>query len=228
MLKLLLVRHAQSAGNSQGRMEGQTSTPLSSLGWQQAACLGRRLRQEDWLPSQIYCSPLLRATQTLVGVASGFGWQLQESSLSELAVPIALDEGLMEYNNGLLAGLTWEEAQQRYPDLCSQLLSQADWLPIPGAESLLAGRGRAVRFWQRLLEQHHNGDRIWIISHHWLLQQLISVMMGCDRTWGMAIAHTGCFEFWLDCDRWRQLDENRWNSELWQLKRFNDCQHLTG
>ena len=116
MLKLLLIRHAQTLGNLEGRMEGQTSTPLSQQGWQQARRLGQYLLAENWYPTQIYCSPLLRATQTLTGLAPAFGWNTCGRDAEEAALrlpeapPISLEPDLMEYDNGLLAGLTWSQA----------------------------------------------------------------------------------------------------------------------
>lgn len=230
MLKLLLIRHAESLGNREGRMEGQTSTELSEGGWHQARQLGQHLAAEGWLPSQIYCSPLRRAAQTLAGMGTGYGWQEIDScpATEGFPVPVVWETALLEYDNGCLQGLTWSEARQQYPQLCQQLETSLDWLPIPAAESLGVGRSRAVTFWQTLLNHHKNGDRLWVISHHWLLQQLLSVILGCDRTWGIAMGHTACFELWIDRDRWSQANENRWNSELWQLRRFNDCKHLEG
>lgn len=232
-LKLMLIRHGESVGNQQGRMEGWGSTPLSSKGQQQAAALGQRLAK-SWQPTHIYCSPLLRASETLSRVAVELGWlkAAQEDWLrpdaERLPLPVSLvwAEALKEYQNGVFRGLTWAEAQQRYPDLCRQLETSRDWLPIPQAETLVEGRTRAAEFVRQLLSDHGNGDRIWVISHHWMLQQLISVLMGCDRTWGFPISHTGLFEFWLNRERWQANGPNRWNSELWQVKKFNDCQHL--
>lgn len=247
-LKLLLLRHAQSLGNLEGRMEGQTSTALSPEGWGQAQRLGKRLAAEGWRPTHIYCSPLLRAVKTLQGMATAFepicpahskttGSLLSRTRISHnpLAegeipnlpeIPVVWANALQEYDNGVFAGLTWMEAQERYPDLCRQLEKSPDWMPIPNAETLTDGRARAHQFWRRILETHGNCDRIWIISHHWLLLQLVALVLGCDRSWGMAMQPTACFEFWLDRDRWFESGINRNNSELWQVHRFNDCQHL--
>ncbi|WP_347277520.1 histidine phosphatase family protein [Pseudanabaena sp. FACHB-2040] len=235
-LQILLIRHAESEGNPEGRMVGWQPTPLTAVGRQQAAALGQRLLDLSWQPTHIYCSPLLRSKETLRGMVAKFGWALpdaaallssdEDTPLQPLPIPLVWAEELKEYQNGVFQGLTWAEAQQNYPDLCQQLEASRDWLPIPGAETLEQGRARAVQFVEHLLNQHQNGDRIWIISHHWLLQQVLSGLLGCDRTWGFAISYTALFELWLDRQRWQADDHNLWNSELWQVKRFNDCQHL--
>jgi broad specificity phosphatase PhoE len=235
-LKLLLIRHAESEGNREGRMTGWQPAPLTPAGWQQAAALGQRLAAEPWQPTHLYCSPLLRAAQTLQGMMAELGYALppapavlssdEAAALPPLPCPLIWADDLKEYQNGVFQGLTWAEAQQRYPDLCQRLEASRDWLPIPGAETLEQGRARAGRFVETLLARHRNGDLIWIISHHWLLQQLLAALMGCDRTWGIAIPPTAIFELWLDCDRWQANGSDRWNTELWQVKQFNDCQHL--
>jgi broad specificity phosphatase PhoE len=215
VLQLVLVRHAESQGNVEGRMEGWGSTGLTPLGVAQAQQLGVALAALPWYPTHIYCSPLLRATATLTALSD---------HLPTLP-PITLLPDLIEYNAGLLTGLTWAEAQARYPDLCHRLETSLDWHPIPQAETLDQGGHRAQRVVDRLLS-HRNGDRLLVISHHWILQQIIARLMGCDRPWGLPMANTACFEFRIDRDRWSDPGPNRLNTELWRIQRFNDTSHL--
>jgi broad specificity phosphatase PhoE len=236
ILKLLLVRHGQSVGNTEGRMEGVGSTELTPLGRQQALCLGQHLATTAWQPTHIYCSPLERATATLSHLLHGLKTTCSQDAPSiepAIALPVGwalptnpeiLDD-LKEYDAGIFTGLTWTEASAQYPDLCHQLETSLDWQPIPQAETLAEGSARAQRVVDRLLS-HSNGDRVLVISHHWILQQIIARLLGCDRAWGLPMANTACFEFWLDRDRWNDPGPNRLNTELWQIKRFNDTSHL--
>ena len=245
-LKLLFIRHAQSVGNQQHRMEGRMDWGLSQVGQCQAERLARRLRREFWRPSHVYCSPLGRAAKTLEillapdslnseGVGPFAVTHVHAGAASAPTMQYGCDRSpltlkfaseLQEFQNGVFCGLTWVEAKERYPELCKTLESSLDWLPIPEAESLEAGRDRAFRFVQHILTHHKNGDRLWIISHSWILEHLIAVLLGCDRTWRMQIPNTALFEFWLDHSRWRQTGQNRFNNELWRIQRFLDCQHL--
>ncbi|MDJ0706448.1 MAG: histidine phosphatase family protein [Leptolyngbyaceae cyanobacterium MO_188.B28] len=245
-LKLLFIRHAQSVGNQQHRMEGDADLGLSQVGKRQAEQLGQRLRREFWRPSHIYCSPLGRAVKTLEILLDPDGLEAEGGgpmALTPLQVevnvapmmqvgddpsPLTLRfaSELQEFQNGIFRGLTWVEAQERYPELCNILESSLDWIPIPEAESLQAGRDRAFRFVQHILTRHRNGDCLWIISHSWILEHLIAVLLGCDRTWRIQMPNTALFEFWLDHSRWRQSGQNRFNNELWRIQRFLDCQHL--
>lgn len=245
-LKLLFIRHAQSTGNQQKRMQGNGSYELSPEGRQQAEKLAQRLLLESWRPSHIYSSPLNRATQTaeillshslsaplpsLVSdlVDGSESDQTLEAAINRvppLQVPIEYADELREFQNGIFEGLTWDEARQQYPELCQQLETTADWIQIPGAESLLEARLRSRRFIQRLLERHSNGDQVWVVSHSWILQHLIAELLGCERSWRLHARNTALFEFWIDQARWSQESDNRFNTDLWQIRRFNDCHHL--
>ncbi|NJL45163.1 MAG: histidine phosphatase family protein [Leptolyngbyaceae cyanobacterium SM2_3_12] len=202
--KLLLIRHGQSQGNVEGRMEGWSSTALTLLGKQQSFRLGQRLRAEGWHPTQIYCSPLQRAMATLEGMLKGFegspegspeGAALQTSGLTSranLPIPIRYLDDLKEYNQGIFNGLTWTEAHDRYPHFCHSLEHSLDWLPIPQAETLADGERRSQRFVDELLDRHRNGDRVWVISHHWILQQMIARLMGVRSRLGTAHGQYRC------------------------------------
>jgi 2,3-bisphosphoglycerate-dependent phosphoglycerate mutase len=137
---------------------------------------------------------------------------------------VLLDD-LKENNQGIFTGLTWAEAKQRYPQLCHTLETSLDWHPIPQAETLVEGQQRAQQFVNHLLNHHQNGDRLWVVSHYWILQHIVAQILGSERAWGIPIHNTGVFEFWLDRDRWFNPD-HRLNTELWQIKRFNDYRHL--
>lgn len=217
MLQLLFMRHAQSMANAEGRMSGDDrSDRLSEVGWGQVRQLAHCLLRES-APSQVYTSPLQRARQTVEGLLAN----------QAVSTPPIEWEDLREIGGGILAGLTWAEAQSRYPDLCRSLESSNTWIPIPQAESLQHCRDRAHRVVQKLLQSHQNGDRVWVVTHGGFLQHLVAEVLGCDRSWRITIPPTGLFEFWIDCEHWQGADQNRFNPELWQIRRFNDSQHLT-
>ena len=240
VLKLLFIRHAQSTGNQQKRMQGHGDFELSELGRSQAEKLAKRLLAEGWHPSHVYSSPLKRTAQTTEILLTQFQSAPLPASVSDLidatmqpaptsaAPPIAVTYAneLKEFHNGIFEGLTWAEAQAQYPELCRELEASPDWIQIPGAESLQQARQRSRQFIQHLLEQHRDGDQIWIVSHSWIMQHLIAELLGCERSWRLRANNTALFEFWLDRVRWDRDDQNRYNTDLWQILRFNDCRHL--
>ena len=237
VLKLLFIRHAQSTGNQAKRMQGHGDFELSELGRSQAEKLANRLLAETWHPSHVYSSPLKRTAQTTeillaqwpsAPVAANTLMDAPMLPVNQMpqAIVVYADE-LKEFHNGIFEGLTWAEAQAQYPELCKKLLASPDWIHIPGAESLQAARLRSRQFIHRLLAQHHNGDQVWIVTHSWIMQHLIAELLGCDRSWRLRANNTALFEFWLDRTRWDRDDHDRYNSDLWQIVRFNDIRHLT-
>jgi 2,3-bisphosphoglycerate-dependent phosphoglycerate mutase len=225
-------------------MQGHGEFDLTETGQQQAEKLAKRLLAEGWLPTQVYSSPLRRTVQTTQILVDYFQAAPLPAAVGDLIdptiqapgdtvdaiahrpIPVILADELKEFQNGIFQGLTWAEAMSQYPELCQSLENSPDWIPIPEAETLQAARDRAQHFIQTLLHNHHNGDRVWIITHSWILQHLISELLGCDRSWRLHARNTALFEFWIDRDRWPTPDQNRFNTDLWQVRRFNDCQHL--
>jgi len=270
-LKLMFVRHAQSVGNVEKRMQGCADFPLTDAGRVQAAKLAHRLLAEAWHPTHIYSSPIKRTVQTteillthlLAGQAKQMaeraeqmaerlpasvrdetglsGWDVLEADRAVQAfetltletlgdrpsIPVTYADELVEHKNGVFEGLTWAEAQHQHPQLCIDLESSLDWIPVPGSETLSEARSRTQQFIHRLMSNHQNGDHVLIVSHSWILQHLMSAVLGCDRVWRISSTNTGLFEFWIERSRWDQADENsRFNTDLWQIRRFNDAQHL--
>ncbi len=97
------LRHGESVGNAEDRFQGHFDFPLTRKGRLQARALAKRWQGEGILFDQCIASPLLRARQTA------------EIISKTLNLPLELDPDWMEIDNGLLAGLTLEEAAQVSP-----------------------------------------------------------------------------------------------------------------
>lgn len=244
VLKLLFIRHAQSIGNQEKRMQGHGEYELSELGRSQAEKLARSLLAEGVAPTQIYSSPLKRAAQTtqilieyfqtaplpaaVSDLIDGAAPPIDTTDLTPRTLAVEYADELKEFQNGIFQGLTWAEAVARYPDFCHSLEASPDWIAIPGAETLQEARTRSRQFIERLMQRHRNGEQVWIITHSWILQHLIAELMGSDRSWRLRATNTAVFEFWIDRSRWDRVDQNRFNTDLWQVRRFNDAHHLLG
>jgi broad specificity phosphatase PhoE len=242
LIKLLFIRHAQSTGNRHKRMQGHGDFELSAEGIEQAKKLAQRLLLEHKRPNYIYSSPLKRAAQTaeillkytLSASSAADANATNPDEASSLGkrrnaspnIQVEYADELKEFQNGIFEGLTWAEAKLRYPALCEALEASVDWIQIPGAESLQDARDRARRFIHTLLDRHTEDAQIWVITHSWILQHLIAELLGSDRSWRLHAHNTAIFEFWLDRSRWQRTDQNRLNTDLWQIRRFNDYRHL--
>ena len=141
-LRLILVRHGETVGNSSIRYYGRTDLALSDLGRaQMCAAVG-------WLQTKFGCnyfepvftSPLARATESVRLIAG--------SSVT----PVQIAE-FVEVDFGLFEGLTAQEISERYPDEFQQW--NRDRLALdytyPGGESRTAFTGRVNRGIDRML-----------------------------------------------------------------------------
>lgn len=161
MKKLLLIRHGESEADILNVHEGRADFPLTETGHKQAAAMGKWVA-EQFEVDLIFASTLRRAAQT-----AGY--------LSEAAeVPIIFDEDLMEFNNGLLAGLPFEEASKRYPRVENLPPDQS----VYGQESQYEFRARADRALQRCMEQIPEGKTAAIVSHGGMINQLFASLIG--------------------------------------------------
>jgi len=102
--RLLLLRHAESEWNAQGRWQGLADSPLSDHGRRQAGAAGVALAGRDPGFTILAASDLHRARLTALLMAPPLG-------LSE----VVLDPGLREYDVGLWSGLTRPEIEARWP-----------------------------------------------------------------------------------------------------------------
>jgi broad specificity phosphatase PhoE len=100
---ITFLRHGESVGNLENRFQGHADLPLTKTGRAQVRALAKRWQAEGRTFDRAFSSPLLRACETA------------EIICAALNVPLELDPDWMETNNGLLAGLSDEEANQTLP-----------------------------------------------------------------------------------------------------------------
>lgn len=136
MLRLLVARHGQSEGDTRDLVEGSADLPLTATGRLQGRLLARRITR-DYRPAAVFTSPLQRARDIGAEVAAG------------CSVPLLVDPRLAEWSTGILAGLSFTEANRRYPwpergHLFFEL--------VPGAETGFEHLARVAEFVYNLLD----------------------------------------------------------------------------
>jgi len=167
-MKLLLIRHALSVANAEGRLQGQTESPLSREGREQAQALAQRLLHEEWDISAVYASDLSRAAETAQIVASCFG------------LPVVLDERLREYDSGVLNGIIWRDVEFLYPEIWQGYYQRNEWVPIPGEEGNEAFRTRLAAALAGILAEHEKDPAVVVISHGGSLAMILAYLLGLE------------------------------------------------
>lgn len=151
MVHIILVRHAQSMANLEGRWSGATEEELSPLGYEQTVMLTEHLRSVKI--DRIYSSPMKRTRETIFPVALSHGLE-----------PIICDD-LREANYGVFDGLTDEEMQRKYPDLYPIRKEYLNRNIIPGQEPYIEVQKRVVACITKIAREN-DGKTILISSHY--------------------------------------------------------------
>lgn len=151
-MRLLLIRHAESTGNRQGRLQGRADFPLTERGRRQAQELAAALSR---LPvTAVSSSPIRRALHTAEAIAGPLGLKVE----AQVA--------LQEYDFGELSGLTWPEIRERRPHLIEQLLSDsADFPHYPGEEGREAFRERVCGALWAIADRHAGEEAVAVVTH---------------------------------------------------------------
>lgn len=161
-MELIIVRHGESEADILKVIEGRADFPLTGKGQNQAKLLSKWIKKNEKI-NLIISSPLERAKSTA------------ECISKEISIDVIYDSDLMEWDNGLLAGLTFEEADKLYP------------LPVGGrkshhtiaeTESFINFRARAEMFLARLKEKYSGEEKILLVSHGKMITMLFRAILG--------------------------------------------------
>ena len=151
-MRLLLIRHAESVGNRELRLQGRTDFPLTERGRRQAEELAAALVRQP--AAAVYSSPIRRALDTAEAIASRLGLTVEAQS------------ALQEYDFGELSGLTWPEIRERRPQLIEQLLSEnTDYPHYPGEEGREPFRQRVCGALWGIAERHAEEESVAVVTH---------------------------------------------------------------
>lgn len=179
-MKLLIIRHGQSEADILNVHEGRADFELTELGVRQAQAMADRVARE-YDVKRIYSSTLKRARQTAEQLAKIVGMEVQE------------EPDLMEFNNGLLAGLTREEANEKYPRVSGLPVHAA----VYGQESALEFRFRAERVLSRIISENSEDSTAAIFTHggtiNRLYQAFVRLPVDTDIAW--STGDTGIHEW---------------------------------
>ena len=175
-MELLIIRHGESEADILHVHEGRADFELTARGHHQAKAMASYVSRNYPL-SAIYCSTLKRAYQTA-------------SYLSEAAgIPLRTDERLMEFNNGLLAGLDHETVLRKYPYVNDLPVHRA----VYKQESVLEFRFRADYMLSKILSENDGDSRVAVVTHGGMINQLYRsfLRLPVDSDIGFATGDTG-------------------------------------
>ena len=175
-MDLIIIRHGQSEADILNVNEGRADFALTDLGQRQAKLMAK------WVDSyieldKIFCSTLKRARQTGEKLSTATG------------VPIEFSEELMEWNNGLIAGLSREEANAKYPPPEKIYPHTSNY----EQESNIEFRARAETVFSRIINENPIDYKIAIVAHSGLINKLFHsfLMLPVSNEIGLKTGDTG-------------------------------------
>ena len=166
IMEILLIRHGESEADLLGVHEGRADFPLTKTGREQAKKMAEYVA--DYFPPElILTSPLKRAKETATILES------------QLDCPLLEVDHLMEYNNGVLAGLDKEEAKKTHP---LPKGGRPIHVPIQNGESQLDFRHRVDQVYYRIVHDYRQKNRIAVVSHGGFLSNFFKTMLQLPTT----------------------------------------------
>ena len=201
-MRLILIRHGETAWNQQGKFQGQSPIDLNEKGLSQANRLAKAVAA--MAPDSIYSSPLARTLSTARIIAE------------PLSKPVSTLEGLKEISLGELEGITGQEMRERYPELHEAWNAHAPSVTFPGGESLERLQDRA---WACLeyLENTYQGEAVAAVTHNFAIRTILC------RLLALPLAQFTQFRIDLASITVLQVD-----SHARQIVTMNDVSHLAG
>lgn len=192
IFRITLVRHGESIGNAEERLQGHADFPLSELGRAQVRSLAQRWRAGRVAFDRVVSSPLLRAVETARILSAA------------LASDFEIDPLWIERDAGAHAGLEWDRIDAGAGSLdedggrCSAL-----------GESDAALAERARRAVDSLLAREP--ARYLVVSHRALLNAALLAILGIPAgtdhppppTFRLANASFARLRFYPAAGRWQ-------------------------
>ncbi len=182
-MRLLVIRHGESEADLLDVHEGRADFALTDRGHKQALSMAL-FAKNNFDISAIYSSPLKRALQTA-------------EHLSEATnIPLTVDDKLMEFNNGLIAGLERAVAREKYPKVENLPLHDS----VYEQESMLEFRFRADYILSKIISQTPHENAVAIVTHGGMINQLYRsfLRLPIDSDVFFTTGDTGIHNWYLD------------------------------
>jgi len=201
-VKLYVVRHGVSTGNTPGLLMGQGDHPLTAVGEAQARAVAARLAPLGPMP--VYCSDLLRARATAETIAREWG-----------PASVRPDRRLRELDLGDYEGCGWDEFAG---DATLRAALDADPYntALPGGESLALLAERVLAAMRDIVATCRH-EAAAIVAHDGTIRVIVNHHLGvpAEKWWTLSTTHCG-------------VSLLEWTDGWVNVRFVNDTCHLAG
>jgi broad specificity phosphatase PhoE len=199
-MRVLLIRHGETAWNRQEIFRGRKNIPLNDNGIRQAEALAGSLAKQNI--TAVYSSPLSRAVRTAIPIAGAAG------------LSVVKEDALIDIDFGIWQGLTVPQVETGYPDDFRVWKTDPGNARIPEGETLGTVLERSSALLARLRERHAN-DTIALVSHRVVAKVILCHVLGLDNSHFFSIFQSNCCLNIFDM-----------NQDGFVLRLLNDTCHL--
>lgn len=161
-MKIVLVRHGETEGNSKGLYEGKKEVSINDNGRNQSKKLGNLLK--DYKFSKVYCSPQKRCTETLDIIIETLYYKPES---------IEYKEELKEIDFGLWEGLSYKEIEKVFPRQWEEFIKDYKEFSFPEGESFIDFYERTTK----ILDFLDDGSYL-ILTHGGVIRAVLSKLLG--------------------------------------------------
>jgi broad specificity phosphatase PhoE len=169
--RLILVRHGRTKKNFESRIGAREDSPLDELGKEQARRVAKRL--EEFPISKIFSSPIQRTKETAEAIAGN------------LALDIEFCDDLIEYNFGVIGGMTMAGIQQKFPSVYNDLQEWIYQSPaennrrkvVPEAETFEHLEQRVLAFTD-FITANYLGQTVVAVTHLAIIKVFMATLFG--------------------------------------------------
>lgn len=203
MIRIILVRHGETAWNKEGKFQGRLDIDLNDVGRAQAKKLAEALR--DVHIDTIYSSPLKRSMDTANAIAE---WH---------SLPVVKAEEFNEIDHGSWEGMHLDAVIDAHGALYDTWLNNPHEAKMPGGEELSDIRERAVRKLTEILAGTPDGTTLLIAGHDATNKVVLCYALGLDNS-----------HFWQIKQGNASVSILEYEDKVFRLTLLNDTCHLGG
>ena len=158
-MTVYIIRHAEKEkGDFRVPHLSHQDQPLSQRGWEESRKLWPYLCDKQI--AAIYVSGYQRTGQTIEYVAK------------QLGITPVVDERLNELDSGIIAPMSEEEVQEKYPEFWKVYVERTADFRFPGGETGEEACHRIAGFLEEK-RQAHPGENLVFVTHEGLIRQLM-------------------------------------------------------
>ncbi|CAB1059569.1 Phosphoglycerate mutase (EC [Olavius sp. associated proteobacterium Delta 1] len=203
---LLIIRHGETVWNAEHRFQGHGDSPLTEIGRNQVAAIGRRLKAINF--DTLISSDLGRTQETASIITDITGHDVE------------LDRRLRERNYGVFEGLTVPQIREKHSEVYDQFNTDDPEYILPGGESHRQHFRRNVAFFEELLTERF-GTKVAVVAHGGVLDSIFRYVAG------LPLEQPRCF-ITTNASLTIVCHGNFYGTTRWVVETWCDAGHLKG